>query len=53
MAVIANTTIISNFTAVGRLDIPTVIFGAVATREQLEHEMSPFMLNVRDEAVPV
>ncbi len=35
------------------LEYDTVISRALATREQFEHEMSPFMLNVRDEAVPV
>ncbi len=35
------------------LEYDTVISRAFATREQFEHEMSPFMLNVRDEAVPV
>jgi uncharacterized protein len=35
------------------LEYDTVVSRAFATRDQLEHEMSPFMLNVRDEAVPV
>ncbi len=35
------------------LEYDTVISRAFATREQFEHEMSPFMLSVRDEAMPV
>jgi predicted nucleotidyltransferase len=35
------------------LEYDTVISRAFATRAQLEQEMSPFMLNVRDEAVRV
>ncbi len=35
------------------LEYDTVISRAFVTRQQFEHEMSPFLLNVRDEAVPV
>jgi predicted nucleotidyltransferase len=35
------------------LEYDTVISRAFATREQFEQEMSPFMLNVRDEAMPI
>ncbi len=35
------------------LEYDTVVSRAFVTREQFEHRKSPFMLNVRDEAVPV